>query len=646
MLRPIIIRCFRNSYTFDNVVIKNSVHTCVVKNVQSTVLSKKSEKSNLIAEKQPSTLSEQQFLVRLKADPDKFGNFESETDLTEDDIKEEKHFTEQPLPSQRLSTKKYADIIKDLISKRKIKEAIDVVEVRMLKQDRVKPENYIYNLLLGACGRVGYTKKAFMLYNDMKKRGLKVTGGTYTALFNACANSPWPTTDGLTRATHLRNIMIEKGYQPNDTNYNAMIKAFGRCGDHSMAFSLVDEMITKGIPVKDDSINFLLQACIADKEAGFRHALLIWRKLIDKNIKPSIYTYNLLLRCVRDCGLGDTDVTKNVIDTICKQDKLLEASDIKSIDTNGASSDDSSIESDKIDCNIDRTGSNIESSLDTLNSRPNLLATVPHLGNIISLSEITQPEHRLLLIGGCKEFLENMKSRECKPDIKTFTQLLDCIPSSLASEKELLNIMKKEGVKPDIDFYNMLIKKRSMRFDYENAKEVLKLIDKAHYRPDLITYGVLALGCRNKNECIELVSNMKEACYTLNIEILGAMLSQACHHLNFNYVIHVMELCVTENISPNKKFIETLEIFRKRIKYMRKDKPLTSSFIKDVVNFKIRYKKWITEVEIDESENAHPWQQFRETNSNQYRFKLKDTARFKARHTSRFKVKTSTKKRY
>jgi hypothetical protein len=33
----------------------------------------------------------------------------------------------------------------------------------------------------------------------------------------------------------------------------------------------------------------------------------------------------------------------------------------------------------------------------------------------------------------------------------------------------LLLAMEKADVRPDIDFYNMLIKKRSMRFDYKNS---------------------------------------------------------------------------------------------------------------------------------------------------------------------------------
>lgn len=33
----------------------------------------------------------------------------------------------------------------------------------------------------------------------------------------------------------------------------------------------------------------------------------------------------------------------------------------------------------------------------------------------------------------------------------------------------LLSAMEKADVRPDIDFYNMLIKKRSLRFDYKNS---------------------------------------------------------------------------------------------------------------------------------------------------------------------------------
>lgn len=471
-------------------------------------LTHKIESSNeeMVNKAESITLTDKEYLVRLKNDPDKFGPPQEEQVVDEGDIVEEKYFTEQPSSSQKLRTKQYADIIKSLINQRKIKEAIDVVEVRMLKEDRVKPENYLFNLLLGACGRVGYTKKAFKLYNEMKRRGLKVTGGTYTALFNACANSPWAE-DGLNRATHLRNIMIEKGYEPNDTNYNVMMKAFGRCGDLPTAFTLMDEMCSKGFKIKDDSVNFLLQACITDKEAGFRHALLLWRKLINKNISPSIYSYNLMLRCIRDCGLGDIQVTQDVINKIIFDSNDSSQKTIVDSDNKNLSSQNQCFDSEDIhkcqDINLSAENSsefknsclsdeNVEiksisiisqeellhrnrsKGMEIKDLRPNLMARIPHLGSLISLSEIKKPEERLLLVGGFSGFLENMKENQCTPDIKTFTQLLDNIPSTLASEKELVSVMKKLNVQPDIDFYNMLIKKRSMRHDYENAK-VLKV---------------------------------------------------------------------------------------------------------------------------------------------------------------------------
>lgn len=37
----------------------------------------------------------------------------------------------------------------------------------MLKDNKAKPDYYVYNLLIGGCGKVGYVQKAFYLFNQV-----------------------------------------------------------------------------------------------------------------------------------------------------------------------------------------------------------------------------------------------------------------------------------------------------------------------------------------------------------------------------------------------------------------------------------------------------------------------------------------------
>lgn len=265
--------------------------------------------------------------ITYLGDPDTFGTLSGRTPIPETledegDLKEEQYLQNKPLKSQQLTTKQYADLIKQYLKHKRLNEAIDVLETRMLKEDRVKPENYIYNILIGACAEVGYTKKAFKLFNDMKRRALKPTGDTYTCLFQACINSPWPA-DGLKLAHHLRNHMIEKGIEPNLTNYNVMIKAFGRCSDLPTAFKIVDEMISKKMKIRVHTFNHLIQACISDKNYGLKHALIVWRKMLKMREKPNIYSFNLMLKCVKDCNLGSKEDLLEVVSLIQEHMALL-----------------------------------------------------------------------------------------------------------------------------------------------------------------------------------------------------------------------------------------------------------------------------------------------------------------------------------
>lgn len=442
-------------------------------------------------------------------DPDTFGNLspKANTDKViledEGDLKEEKFTSEIPLASQKLTTRQYADLIKQFLSHKRLKEATDILEVRMLQEDRVKPENYIYNILIGACADVGYTKKAFKLFNDMKRRALKPTGDTYTCLFHACSNSPWPA-HSLKLATHLRELMIDKKIEPNLTNYNSMIKAFGRCGDLPTAFKIVDEMVSKQIKIRVHTFNHILQACITDKEHGLRHALLVWRKMLKMKEKPNIYSFNLMLKCVKDCNLGlQTDIeelindlqvqalldkntctlqieaaapctkkaakyiTDNIPNEHLQSDNIiLDKSAWPSPQTKRESSETSAIEK---SYEITMELVNLPAKQKVERTQPNLLSKVLLMQQVLGLKEIQTLQDKFAVIGGQEDFLKEMEVYSVKPDVKTFTQMLLLLDDTVETEMKLLSTIKDLDIRTDIDFYNMLIKKRCLRLDYESA---------------------------------------------------------------------------------------------------------------------------------------------------------------------------------
>lgn len=570
-------------------------------------------------------MSERDFLQQMH-DPDTFGSStQSQFDTTgfdEDEEQEEKYISEQP---HGLRTKQYADLIKGHLQAKRIKEAIDVLEVKMIKEDRVKPENYIYNLLIGGCARAGYTKKAFHLFTRMKQRGLVVTGGTYTSLFNACAMSPFKS-DALLKANHLRELMKEKGYEPNLQNYNAMIKAYGRLGDILTAFQLVDEMVTKRLPVRLDTMNHLLQACATNQELGFRHALLVWSKMLRWRQNPDLYSFNLLLRVIRDCGIGDVETTEEVVQKICSgQDgmKLLASGDTN--EENGEQVTPELIGHEKNLPLMTTDGSEIPES-----AVPNLIARKPHLGQLIALKEVLRPEDRLLLVGGMRGFLLEMETCGVTPDVKTFTELLEVIPSTITAEKFLLSMVRKYNLRVDIDFFNILIKKRSMRFDYGAAKEVLKMIKTAKLSPDIVTYGVLALGCQTEAEAHDLMAEMEKAGIRMNMAILGAMLKQGCLQWNFDYVMSIMDIVMREEIKPNAQFLTHLhKFYKKTTALIRQRDPRIENereFSKSLFEFKVKMESFNSQFDLVDRNleesikriQVHPYQQFKEPQDEGY----------------------------
>jgi len=193
--------------------------------------------------------------------------------------------------------------IHKLLRDGKLMEALSVLENDMLIKDRVMPTGETFAVLIAAFAKRGNTRRAFDLHRKMKELGFPYLSQVFTSLFDACALCP-DKAYGLMKTEKLRRIIEEKGWIMNDRVYKSLLKSYGRCGDIQQVFAVADEMFERGIAIDQDVFKHLLCACISDKQAGFRHAIEVWKRMRQRSRVPDVSHYNLLLRAARDCGIG------------------------------------------------------------------------------------------------------------------------------------------------------------------------------------------------------------------------------------------------------------------------------------------------------------------------------------------------------
>ncbi|XP_045123066.1 pentatricopeptide repeat-containing protein 1, mitochondrial-like isoform X3 [Portunus trituberculatus] len=520
----------------------------------------------------------------------------------------------------------YGFKMKKLCKERKLGEAISVLEEEMPAAGS-KPNHYCFQVLINACGRAGYTKKAFQLYNQMKKHGLKVEPVAYTGLFLACAHSPWPTTDGLQRATHLRSYLLEKNFQFNQIICHAMIKAFGWCGDMGTAFQVVDEMIQDGIMVTTETMSFLLQACITNKEAGFWHAMKVWRKMRELKLQPNIHSYNHLMHIMKDCGAGDP---KFIIDLLKENDQLsledktnpskkykvipetlnLNVKSLNSEKNLRKIQEDSVVHHLEINDSKENMNENLSKSV-----LPNILGKRLTSRDAVALGTLDHPSDRLAFLGGPSNILMQMKRDKITPDLKTFTQMLESLPPDTQAEQvsALIESMKNFKLQPDTQFFNMLIKKRNFRQDIKAAREVITQMQHYHLLPDLITYGCLALGCHNLHSASQLLKDMDVNFFQPNIEIMTILVKNSLVKQDYTFTVAMLRKMQEKAVSPHDLLLSELERARIRARKILMDENENSTKTQEKEKkaakvFLSAYKIWLKDTEVQLPE--HPWTQY------------------------------------
>uniref|UniRef100_A0A8C5NU13 Pentatricopeptide repeat domain 1 n=2 Tax=Jaculus jaculus TaxID=51337 RepID=A0A8C5NU13_JACJA len=535
---------------------------------------------------------------------------------------------------------------KRLIREGKLAEALDLFERQMLQEERLQPVEYNYTVLIGGCGRVGYLRKAFRLYNDMKKRALEPSDATYTALFNVCAESPWKDS-ALQSALKLRQQLQVKNFQLNLKTYHALLKVAARCADLRMCLDVFKEIVHKGHAVTEETFSFLLMGCIQDKKMGFRHALQVWRQMLRLGLKPDQHSYNLLLGAARDCGLGDPEVAARLL-LKPQEEAILLQSPAGKQRTGGkgqARADHGvparlHVEAMERQLFLDpsqelenppeplqarvpsrtqpeveiKTNSNHVATLPPLALKPppleqqvNLLAFDVLSPAVVSFGTVATPADRLALIGGLEGFLGNMSEHGVQPDIKTLTLLAEVVEPRSPAESSLLTVLDRLRLKADVTFFNTLVRKKSKLGDLQGAKALLPVLAKKGIVPNLQTFCNLAIGCHRPKDGLQLLEDMKKSQMTPNTHIYSTLINAALKKLDYTYLIEILKDMRQNRVPVNEVVIRQLEFAAEYPPTFDRYKG-KNTYLEKIDGFRAYYKQWLKGMPAEET--PHPWQEF------------------------------------
>ncbi|XP_054445824.1 pentatricopeptide repeat-containing protein 1, mitochondrial [Pteronotus mesoamericanus] len=536
---------------------------------------------------------------------------------------------------------------KHLIKEGKLAEALDLFEKQMLKRERLQPLECNYTVLIGGCGRAGYLKKAFRLYNDMKKRDLEPSDATYTALFNVCAESPWKDS-ALQSALKLRQQLQARNFQLNLKTYHALLKVAAKCADLRMCLDVFKEIVHKGHAVTEETFSFLLMGCIQDKKTGFRYALQVWRQMLSLGLQPSRHGYNLLLGAARDCGLGDPEVASalllrpreemvplqtpargrwarrkaqaGTVDSVTarlhvetlERQLFLEPSQalerpLEHQEARVPSKVQPEVET-KMDCDHTVALASMASELPVWGLEANLLTlgTVPSA--VVSFGTVTTPADRLALMGGLEGFLGKMAEHGLQPDIKTLTLLAEVVDSGSPAESSLLTILDMYEVEADVTFFNTLMRKKSRLGDLEGAKALLPVLAKRGIAPNLQTFCNLAIGCHRPQDGLQLLADMKTSQMTPNTHIYSTLINAAIKKLDYTYLINILKDMRQNRVPVNEVVIRQLEFAAEYPPTFDRYKG-RNTYLEKIDGFRAYYKQWLKGMPAEET--PHPWQKFR-----------------------------------
>ncbi|BAT96819.1 putative pentatricopeptide repeat-containing protein [Vigna angularis] len=153
------------------------------------------------------------------------------------------------------------------------------------------PDACSYNILIHACSLTDDRDRAWKLFNEMLRRGVRPNQITFGTLINLLCKSPQL---HLPQAFKVKEEMDRVfKIKPNVFVYTSLIKAVGEVGDFDSAVRLKDEMVRNNLKLDVVVYNTLVSGFLkgGKKDIGFR----VLEEMKTGGVKPNSVTCNVLI---------------------------------------------------------------------------------------------------------------------------------------------------------------------------------------------------------------------------------------------------------------------------------------------------------------------------------------------------------------
>ena len=300
-----------------------------------------------------------------------------------------------------------------------------------MKKVGIKPTTITFNILIKGYGLSNQLDMAFNIFKEMEKYGIKKNEITFGCLIEACVKN-----HQIEKAYKILEEMKETGFSENSIQITSIIKGLSRMGKHKDAIALANEMMNDSFENKK-RLNLISYNCLIDvfiRGGEFKLAMKLF-KLLQKEHKPDLITYSTLIKGaliqknykqsselfneMLDKNIKPDDVLFNMILDFCVSNKLYEQ------------------------------GLKLFESLIAHNLNPSERT----FGLILKIYGQTKRYQEAYKV------LDVMKNMKVKPSLITYTSLLQICINERRGEKidEIFNHLLDDKIKLDSIVFNKLI---------------------------------------------------------------------------------------------------------------------------------------------------------------------------------------------